>query len=173
MAATRVLAAVACLFLCVGVPTNAMGHVPNVASFHLEEHEGAWQLTVQLSTARLHRALQHRYPDRNLSEADLVEYEALLETMLRKGIRIRYDDAEVVLGDATVVLAHHASEVHYAVPPLPADAKKVAAHIDVLDYDDEQQNVFRVIRGGAQEHVVLSAKNDFRDEIVLPVTPGK
>ncbi|PRQ03836.1 hypothetical protein ENSA5_12050 [Enhygromyxa salina] len=155
------------MFGALGLSSEAAAHAPNIASFELIEGPEASHLDVHMSTDGMHHVMQARLPDASFQDMTLEDYEDHVLTALREGIELRYDDQPVALGEATVSLAAHQSDVSFAIPGPPAGAARLYAHIDVMREQPNQHNVLRLVTQTSHDHIVLAEKNQFRGSLAL------
>ncbi len=90
---------------------------------------------------------------------------------LREGIELQSAGARARLGAASVQLGRHATQATFVVEGLPDDAESVDAHIDAWSVRGGQNNVFRIVRGSADGHVVLKEENGFRGTASVEAHP--
>ncbi len=150
-----------------GIGSGAQAHVPNIATFELLQGAESSRLGVHMSTDGMHHVMQKLHPGASFAEMSPEDYSERVVAALRGGIELRYDDQRIALGEAEVSLAPHQSDVVFQLPAPPEGTTAVHARIDVMREQHNQHNVFRLVSGSAQEHVVLSEENAFRGALKL------
>lgn len=159
-----------CLASLVGVlmaPAEAEAHLPNLANYQLAETGGQWRLRVSMSTDGMHRVMKLRHPGEELSQLSVEEYEARLVRALEEGIALAFDGEPLELRDPQVGLAHHQSNVDFALSVPVARPARVYAHVDALHEQGHQNNVFRIVTQQVNQYKVLKYENGFEGEFVL------
>ncbi|NVB37650.1 hypothetical protein G6O69_07385 [Pseudenhygromyxa sp. WMMC2535] len=166
----RTASTLALIVASLGFAPSAAAHTPNIASFELSQGPERARLDVHMSTDGMHHVMRARLPGVSFRDMAVEDYERHVLAALREGIELRYDDHEIVLGEAQVALASHQSDVSFTIPAPPVGATQLHAHIDVMHEQHNQNNVLRLVTQTSRAHVVLKSSNDFRGSLALPAS---
>ena len=146
------------------LPTSAWSHLPNVATFNVQQREQLWWLDVHVSTDGLHHILTLRDP--KIQALSAQDYKKRAVTLIKEGVRVNVDGGDIELGEGGIRLAAHQTDLRFELVGMPQAPARFQLEIDVFSEQSNQQNIFRVFRPDGSDHVVLSERNRFAASLI-------
>ncbi len=140
---------------------TGLGSNPSTASFTLHDSGVGWYIEMNFAWSAIEAEMSRLYGEEELQSLGKEEYQELFIDYAKDNITISGDGLPVDLGEGSITLGGHQSDLKFDLPGLD-DPGELNVEVRLFQGVYNQTNIFRIYRGGDRLfRVFLSSDNDF------------
>ncbi len=140
---------------------TGLGSNPSTASFTLHDSGAGWYIEMNFARSAIDAEMSRLYGEEELQNLGKEEYQELFLDYAKDNISISGDGLPVDLGEGSITLGGHQSDLKFDLPGLD-DPGELNVEVRLFEEVSNQTNIFRIYRGGDKIfRVSLNADNDF------------
>lgn len=127
-------------------------------------------LTISLSQSGVNHLLSAKLGADEYASINAAELEKQLANYITANFALTIDGQVVKPDKGGIKLGSHQTDLKFVLPPLPKDTKDIEIYIPAFQETENHQTIFSYFINGKTDHVILSARNDFRTTLISPAS---
>jgi hypothetical protein len=150
------------------LPSLAIAHTADIASFHLVDGNDPAQLHISFATAAAENlALVTTEQVTTTSTEQQKIFKERLVQYLKDSIEVVVNGDVIIFGSGQIKVGSHQTDLIFSLKNMPKDIKSLSVKINSFENNSHQNNVFHYINGTVKKKTVLTHANNFSDDIAL------